>query len=41
MPLVGDVYFCVGYGGVVCLYNYGAAKVYEPCFGACITYAVL
>ena len=40
VPLVGDVYLCVGYDGVVCLYNYGAAKIYALGFGACITYVV-
>lgn len=40
VPLVGDVYLCVGYDGNVCLYNYGPAKIYELGFGACVTYAV-
>lgn len=40
VPLVGDVYLCVGYDGNVCLYNYGPAKTYELGFGACVTYAV-
>lgn len=40
VPLVGNVYLCVGYDGVVCLYNYGTAKTYALGFGACITYCV-
>ena len=40
VPLVGDVYFCVGYDGNICLYNYGSSKAYKPGFGACITYAL-
>lgn len=41
VPMVGDVYLCVGSDGFIGIFNYGAAKVYELGFGACITYAVL
>ena len=40
VPLVGDVYLCVGYDGNVCIYNYGASKTYALGFGAIITYCV-
>ena len=40
VPMVGDIYLCVGSDGFVGLYNYEAAKTFAPGFGACITYCV-
>lgn len=40
VPLVGDVYLCVGYDGFIGIFNYGTSKTYELGFGAVITYAL-
>lgn len=40
VPMVGDVYLCVGSDGFIGLYNYGPAKTYALGFGAIITYCV-
>ena len=40
VPMVGDVYLCVGSDGFIGLYNYGSAKTYALGFGAIITYCV-
>ena len=40
VPMVGDVYLCVGSDGFIGLYNFGAAKTYAFGFGAIITYCV-
>ena len=40
VPMVGDVYLCVGSDGFIGIFNYGSAKIYEPGFGAVITYAL-
>ena len=40
VPMVGDVYLCVGSDGFVGIFNYGESKQYALGFGACITYCV-
>jgi len=40
VPMVGDVYLCVGSDGFIGIFNYGAAKQYAIGFGALITYCV-
>lgn len=40
VPMVGDVYLCVGSDGFVGIFNYGVAKTYAGGFGAIITYCV-
>ena len=40
VPMVGDVYFCVGSDGFIGIFNYGESKTYELGFGAIITYAL-
>ena len=40
VPMVGDVYLCVGSDGFVGIFNYGAPKTYAGSFGAIVTYAV-
>ncbi len=41
VPMVGDVYLCVGSDGFIGIFNYGPSKTYELGFGAIITYALL
>lgn len=41
VPMVGDVYFCVGSDGFIGFFNYGSVgKTYALGFGAIITYAL-
>lgn len=40
VPMVGDVYFCVGSDGFIGIFNYGESKTYALGFGAIITYAL-